>query len=321
MSLGAGRCFVCSIGRVTTHTGPASSENRAHRGTGLFTAADAGSLSSRRLETGAGSARSLLLTVLGEFVYPRHRPVWTGVLVDALGQLGVEEKSARQALARTAAEGLLEPDRHGRRVQWTITEHGTRLLEEGTRRIYGFMRGQRPWDGRWLVLNVAIPETQRRLRHRLRTRLTWAGMGSPAPGLWVVPDAGKEAEIEAIVAELGVGAHAYAWAGQATGFADQQRLVAEAWSLDEVEDRYARFIERFGNMAPSDPAEGFVQQVLLVQEWRRFPFLDPALPAALLDHDWPGPLAAATFHHQHDACHALAQAHWRALCGAAGPRS
>ena len=34
-----------------------------------------------------------------------------------------------------------------------------------------------PWDGRWLVLSVPIPETQRRLRHRLRTRLTWLGLG------------------------------------------------------------------------------------------------------------------------------------------------
>ena len=62
---------------------------------------------SRRRELGATSARSLLLTLLGEFVLPRAEPVWTQVLIDVLGGLGVEHKSARQALARTAAEGLL----------------------------------------------------------------------------------------------------------------------------------------------------------------------------------------------------------------------
>ena len=31
----------------------------------------------RRQELGAASARSLLLTVLGEFVLPSGRPVWT----------------------------------------------------------------------------------------------------------------------------------------------------------------------------------------------------------------------------------------------------
>ena len=76
---------------------------------------------SRRRELGATSARSLLLTVLGEFVLARAEPVWTQVLLDVLGGLGVESKSARQALARTAAEGLLESDRAGRRVRWSLT--------------------------------------------------------------------------------------------------------------------------------------------------------------------------------------------------------
>src|SRR2546421_3858308 len=90
---------------------------------------------SRRRELGAPSARSLLLTVLGEFVLPRGEPVWTQVLVDVLGRLGVEPKSARQALARTAAEGLLESDRAGRRVRWSLTEQGRRLLSDGAARI------------------------------------------------------------------------------------------------------------------------------------------------------------------------------------------
>ena len=59
-------------------------------------------------DPGYPSARSLLLTVLGEFVHARGGRVWTGTLVDALGALGVEQKSARQALARAAAAvGLL----------------------------------------------------------------------------------------------------------------------------------------------------------------------------------------------------------------------
>ena len=94
--------------------------------------------------TQLGSARSLLLTVLGEFVHPNGSPVWTATLVDALQVLGVEEKAARQALTRTAAEGMLSSERHGRRVLWSLTPQGHALLEEGTRRIYGFMRERRP---------------------------------------------------------------------------------------------------------------------------------------------------------------------------------
>src|SRR3954469_17256360 len=102
---------------------------------------------SRRRELGATSARSLLLTVLGEFVLPHEEPVWTQVLIDVLGRLGVEHKSARQALARTAAEGLLESDRAGRRVRWSLTGQGRALLTDGAARIYGFGTAVPPWDG------------------------------------------------------------------------------------------------------------------------------------------------------------------------------
>ena len=119
---------------------------------------------SRRRGLGATSARSLLLTVLGEFVLPRDEPVWTQVLLDVLGGLGVESKSARQALARTAAEGLLVSDRSGRRVRWSLSDQGMRLLSDGAARIYGFSAARRPWDGRWLVLLVSVPEARRQLR-------------------------------------------------------------------------------------------------------------------------------------------------------------
>ena len=81
----------------------------------------------RRREVRHTSARSLLMTVLGEFVLPRGRPVWTWVLVDTLAGFGVAEKSARQALARAAAEGLLVSERVGRRTRWHLTPAAHRL--------------------------------------------------------------------------------------------------------------------------------------------------------------------------------------------------
>jgi phenylacetic acid degradation operon negative regulatory protein len=261
-------------------------------------------------EKASTSARSLLLTVLGEFVLPRGGEVWTGTLVDALGALGIEEKSARQALSRAAAEGLLEPERHGRKVRWILTEAGDRLLREGTERIYGFMRRPHAWDGRWLVLTAGVPESQRRLRHRLRTRLTWLGLGSPAPALWVIPDASKEAAVREVIRELDLGDRAYAWTGPSAGVGDTAKLISAAWDLDDVEKRYLRFIERFEGLAVGSGREAFVSQVLLIQEWRHFPFADPDLPAELLDHAWPGPRAAAVFHHLRERWHRRAQAEW-----------
>jgi phenylacetic acid degradation operon negative regulatory protein len=268
---------------------------------------------SRRREVGTASARSLLLTVLGEFVHPRGTPVWTATLVAALAELGVEEKSARQAIARSAADGVLESEKSGRRVSWHITQPGTRLLAEGTRRIYSFMSETPPWDGGWLVLSVAIPETQRQLRHKLRTRLTWLGMGSPSPGIWILPDVNKVADVAAVIDELDLNQRAFAWTGKLASVGEPDVLLEDAWSLDDVEQRYEEFLATFGKIRASTPLQAFRAQVRLVQAWRRFPFLDPALPRELLDHDWPGPRAAKLFHRRHDEWHGAAQRYWTDL--------
>jgi phenylacetic acid degradation operon negative regulatory protein len=275
---------------------------------------------SRRRELGSASARSLLLTVLGEFALPRDEPVWTATVLDALGQVDVEQRASRQALARTSAEGLLTSERHGRRTAWALTEQGKALLEEGTARIYGFMRRPHAWDGHWLVLTVSIPESQRKLRHRLRTQLTWLGLGSPYSGVWVSPDAAKADEVAKVVSDLKLDGQAFAWVGPTAGIGEETQLVNAAWDLADVEERYVTFLDEFADRRTTTPAEAFTAQIELVQEWRRFPFLDPDLPRELLDHDWPGPRAAAIFHDRHAQWHRQAQQEWDRLQGEASDR-
>ena len=57
----------------------------------------------------------------------------------------------------------------------------------------------------------------------------------------------------------------------------------------------------------------------MVQAWRHFPFLDPDLPAELLDHTWPGSRAAAAFHDRHAAWQDDARAAWAGFVAAGGP--
>ena len=210
---------------------------------------------SRRRELGATSARSLLLTVLGEFVLPRPEPVWTQTLIDVLAELGVEQKSARQALARTAAEGLLASDRSGRRVRWSLSTSGRRLLTDGAARIYGFGTRTTAWDGRWLVLLVSVPESRRQLRHRLRTRLAWAGLGSPTPGVWVTPDPAKQDEVARVIADLELTAVTSSFVGPFGGIGAERDVVAQAWDLAGIEGAYADFLATFGSAAPATPSE------------------------------------------------------------------
>ena len=270
----------------------------------------------RRREVRHTSARSLLMTVLGEFVLPRGRPVWTWVLVDTLAGFGVAEKSARQALARAAAEGLLVSERVGRRTRWELTPAAHRLLSEGARRIYEFGRGEPPWDGRWLLLLVSVPEAKRDLRHRLRTRLSWAGFGSPEAGVWISPHPGREDEALDVVKELGLADSAMSFTAAFGRIGGQDAMVRRAWDLTGLEERYEAFLADFGELAPAGPAEALHAQTRLVHEWRRFPFLDPQLPRALLPPGWSGSKAAELFHRKHAEWDAATSQRWDEICSA-----
>jgi phenylacetic acid degradation operon negative regulatory protein len=265
----------------------------------------------------AESARAYLLTVLGEFVLPVGGRVWTAALIEALGALGVEERAARQAIARSAERGLLEAERVGRRTRWELTDAARNLLGEGSRRIYSFHREARRWDGRWLLLFASVPEVQRDLRHRLRVRLGWAGFASMAPGAWVSPWVEREPEARDVLGELGLLDTARSFIGALGDIGGQAELVAQAWDLDDIEAAYEVFIKRFTTVAVHGGLPAFVELTQLVHQWRRFPFLDPDLPAELLPVGWSGHRAATLFRRLHDEWRSPAWAWWSERMAAA----
>lgn len=270
----------------------------------------------RRQQTGARSARSLLLTVFGEYVRPAGAAVWTSTLLYAAAGLGIEEKAARQALSRMGADGWIMTSRAGRRVRWALTERGRTMLTEGAERIYSFGRDRASWDGRWLVLLVSVPETQRDLRHRLRNGLTWAGLGSPAQGVWVSPHPAREAEAKQVVEDLGLDAVAFSFCGPFAGVGSERSMVEQAWHLGDLAQAYDEFVGRFAGLHPASPDEVLFAQIRLVDEWRRFPRLDPQLPMELLPPDWIGLRAADVFEDLHEQWHASAQRRWVELAAA-----
>jgi phenylacetic acid degradation operon negative regulatory protein len=268
---------------------------------------------SRRRELGLSSARSLLLTVLGEYVLPTREPVWTGTLVAALGLLGIAEKAARQALTRTAAEGWITSSRHGRLARWQLSDAGRRLLTDGARRIYSFGQDDRAWDGRWLIVLVRPPDLSAQTRHQLRTRMAWAGFGVLPSGVWLSPDPRREEEAGRILDDLGLTGAGASFIARFGGIGAQENLVSQAWDLREVERRYEEFITAFEPLEPAGDEQILIAQTMLVHEWRRFPFLDPRLPRDLLPEDWPGAEAAALFRSSHTRWRPAAARCWAAL--------
>jgi phenylacetic acid degradation operon negative regulatory protein len=247
---------------------------------------------SRRHAAGAPSARGLLLTLLGEFVLTGSGTAWTSAVLATFTRLGIEEKATRQALMRTAASGWLVAEKAGRRTRWRLTGSATRMLTDGAERIYSFTGPEENWDGRWLLVYARIPESDRRARHVVRTRLSWAGFGTLGAGVWISPHPEREGEAIRVLREAGVADEAHVFEATRSGLADVRVMVAAAWDLSAIEEQYEQFIGEFRATAAADP---LARQVELVHAWRRFPAIDPGLPRELLPAQWSGLTAARLF--------------------------
>jgi phenylacetic acid degradation operon negative regulatory protein len=224
--------------------------------------------------------------------------VWQETLVGALVSVGYTQHAARQALSRSVRDGWLETSRHGRRARVTLSERASDLLRTGAGRIYSFGSPWR-WDGRWLVLILRVPEEQRAVRHQLRTRLAWAGLGSMGAGVWLTPHVERETELRsAIRGSPAAEATSFVAALGALGRAED--VVAAAWDLGAVRSQYDAFIEDFSAIRVSSAKACFRMQTLLVHAWRKFPFVDPDLPSELLPAGWPRRRAHELFVGRHD---------------------
>ena len=266
----------------------------------------------RRHAAGTDSARSVLFTVLGELVLPTGGEAWTSAFIDVFGRLGVEEKAARQALMRTAADGWLNSERVGRRTVWRLTPAAERLLRDGTERIFGFTAVAADWDGRWTIVIARTPETERAARHLLRTRLRWAGFGHVMPGVWLSPGSDRGQEVRRILDEARL-PDGCLFTAEYQGGSSLAAMIGHAWDLAELAREYDEFIAAFGGPVTPNGPDPLARVIDLVHAWRRFPWIDPGLPAQFLPVPWSGTAAAELFARRHAQWTDEAVAEWKQL--------
>jgi phenylacetic acid degradation operon negative regulatory protein len=261
-------------------------------------------------------AQNLVITLLGSYVHPHDRLVWSGGIVRLLSEFGFSAGAARVALARLVRRELLEREKEGRLVYYRITARAAAVLDEGDDRIFSLGRTPRRAD-LWTVLWHAIPEEMRVERSRLARRLRFLGFGSLQDGTWISPHH-REAEVVSLLEELDVGEHAGLLLARSAPFPDFGKFAARAWDLDALAERYRAFSEEYGPYANGKSAsalsgrEAFLLRTRLVHMFRQFPFLDPELPDDLIPSPERRTAAVSLFHRLYDALAEPAQAHFDA---------
>lgn len=269
---------------------------------------------SRRYEAGAGGVRGMMTTILGEFARRTAQPTPSAVLIDVLGRFGVGEKTSRQAMLRAAKDGWFVAVRAGRQTRWRLTPAFEQFLNGGEEKIYGFRAVQPDWDRRWLLVLARVTESNRTGRHLLDTRLTWAGFGNPAPGVWISTYSDRAGDAERVLKEAGVREGAQIFRAEHLAGDELSTLVRQAWDLDSLDREYQAFLAEFEREPASDPLTRLLR---LVHAWRRFRLIDPTLPAELLPAGWSGIRAAELFHREHGRWRPAAMEEWQRICAAA----
>ncbi|QYX82871.1 PaaX family transcriptional regulator [Streptomyces akebiae] len=225
--------------------------------------------------------------------------VYSGSIIDVLGRVGVGEQAVRSTLTRMVNRGLLRRRREGRKMYFGLTPQASRVLWDGRTRIWKQGAVNDDWDGTWTLLGFSLPDSWKRQRHDLRSRLTWSGFGALYSGLWIAPG---NVDIAAAVAELGLTDHVKIFHARADVATDIELMIRDTWDLDGIAARYVTFDKRWTAVLGSGVGAGvgagddpIGTRLRLVSEWLWTIRTDPRLPARHLPAEWPARPAEETF--------------------------
>lgn len=269
----------------------------------------------RRRADGGPSARSLLISVLGQWVGPTDTSVWTATLVGALEALGIEARAARQAVNRTAADGWLEGESVGRYTRWRLTSSGRRMIGSAVPRVQRSIVSDRTWDGTFLLLTLTGAALDREARDRLAVGLDFEGFGMLGPGTWVAVGEGSREGADSVLSACGLEDRALLFSAQSVDGAETPgEVVALAWDLATAAAAHEAFLEEFERAMPADECEAFALRTRLAHEWRHLLSVDPSLPLQLLPPDWVGTRARKVFQFRFSEWAEAATSYYIRLC-------
>lgn len=242
----------------------------------------------------------LIMDVCGAYMRPLGGWFPVAKLVVLMGQLGVDEQAVRSALSRLTKRELLVPERRGGIRGYALASSALPLLGDADRRIFAHTAPATVREG-WALVSFSIPEAERDKRHLLRSRLAWRGFGNLSSGLWMAPRR-ILSELTADVTRLGLEEYVTVFEGNHCGFTDLAAVVRRCWDLESLREMYADFLltaepmlGKWEGVRRPPGQEAFVDYTVALNQWRKFPYLDPGLPLELLPDGWEGRRAADVF--------------------------
>ncbi len=229
--------------------------------------------------------QSVMFSFFGIYLRGQSTAIYSGSIIEAFARVNISIEAVRSTLTRMVKRDLLCRHRHGRKMYFSATERGTKILNDGYSRIWKSGAVNRDWDGQWTAVAFSLPNESRHERHDLRSRLVWAGFGLLQPGLWIAPGV---VNIEASIEEAGLSSYVSVMTARPVPPTQALELVTRAFDLDSIADRYNGFLQRWDSSNPwIEWPDDLARQLLLHTDWLQVVRQSPLLPADYLPSGWP----------------------------------
>jgi len=256
------------------------------------------------------SARSVLVTILGDLIRPATNSVWLSDLIALTKPFGFNDRLVRTSVFRLVSDGWLTNKRVGRQSRYALTPLADVEFGAAERRIYQWR--QKEWSQDWVMVLTDGPLTTPNDRDRLIDHLRWRGFVALGRGVMASPTANID-DIHQALELLDMTSPVPVAQGK---IGPTQQLVdvgyfASVFNTKETEDRYIRFGQTYTDVleqleSPSGllkvtSVDAFVLRTMLVHDFRRIRLDTPDIPDELLPPGWQGRnayLAAAAIYHK-----------------------
>lgn len=238
-----------------------------------------------------------ILTIFGLYSRLDSGPLPISQLIVLLRSLGVEDASVRSSVSRMKQRGVLVSTREGGAAAYRLSPELEAVFQDGDARIFSPQRAI--ITDPWLLISFSIPEHERHLRHQLRTIFTRLGCGQVSPGLWIATQQ-ILGELDSTLERDGLRGYVDLFVARHVARGSSKDDVRRWWDLEALERLYRDFVDRWsavrlGISSSTPDDEQFAEQISLLTEWRRLPYLDPGIPLEYLSAEWSGVTAERLF--------------------------
>ncbi len=250
----------------------------------------------------------LIISLFGLYARAHGGELQVSTIISLMNDVGVESAGVRSSISRLKKRGIIDSVKVNNRNGYALSNSALVAFAEGDERIFSPRRATA--TSRWLLATFTVPESQRNIRHKIRSTLIRMGFGAVAPGLWIAPEHLKN-EALSYFERHDLANYFEFFLADHIGTHELAKNVGLWWDLESLDLLYSEFLEnnqpllkKWTDLTASEDlagrdSEAFADYLILITQWRRLPYSDPGLPSELLPEDWNAIAASELFGQLH----------------------